>query len=175
MVRRPIASKIFCQPDDKKGYDAVRLLMEKKVSGAGERFNEILLKVPFGNSNISAGTGVGNLIKAEEAVLSRLQEDVLGKILDAGHFIPVNSAMLKSEGIRALLARILSSCCLLETDGPYTMTGTQKSRPAHVHHVVSELSGLWRMSVDEVQDRIQSNFKGMLRILDEARTPPIRA
>jgi TatD DNase family protein len=128
--------------------------------------------------------------RAEEAVLSQLQNfsisaatfhwfsgagDVLGKILDAGHFISVNSAMLKSERTRALLARIPSSCCLLETDGPYTMTGTKKSRPAHVHHVVSQLSGLWRMSVDEVQERIQSNFKRMLRILDESRTPPITA
>jgi TatD DNase family protein len=127
--------------------------------------------------------------RAEEAVLSRLQnssvspaifhwfsgtEVVLRKILDAGHFLSVNSAMLKSGKMRALLARVPPSRCLLETDGPYTMTGTQKSRPVHVHHVVSELSDLWRTSVDEVQERIQSNFKGMLRILDEARHSPTR-
>jgi TatD DNase family protein len=128
--------------------------------------------------------------RAEEAVLSRLQghsvsaatfhwfsgtNDVLRKILDAGHLISINSAMLKSERTRTILARIPPSCCLLETDGPYTMTGTQKSRPVHVHQLVSELSGLWRMSIDEVQERLQSNFRGMMRILDEARTPPIRA
>jgi predicted KAP-like P-loop ATPase len=69
------------QPDDKKGYDAMRLLMEKKVSGAGERFNEILLKVPFVNANISAGTDVGNLMKAHpefqavlQSALDRLSE-----------------------------------------------------------------------------------------------------
>ena len=128
--------------------------------------------------------------RAEEAVLSRLEAHsisaatfhwfsgtnvVLRKILDAGHFLSINSAMLKSERTRTILARIPPSCCLLETDGPYTMTGTQKSRPVHVHRVVSELSGLWRMSIDDVQERIQSNFKEMLRILDEAESPPIRA
>ena len=65
------------QPDDKKGYDAMRLLMEKKVSGAGERLNEILLKVPFVNANIAAGTDVGNLIKAHPEF-----QDVLQPALD---------------------------------------------------------------------------------------------
>ena len=124
--------------------------------------------------------------RAEEVVLSLLQnssisaatfhwfsgtDDVVRKVLDAGHFLSVNSAMLKSERTRALLARVPPSRCLLETDGPYTVTGTQKSRPAHVHHVVSELSDVWRMSVDEVQEQIQGNFVEMLRSLDKARSP----
>ena len=124
--------------------------------------------------------------RAEEEVLSRLQRHsisaatfhwfsgtdvILYKILDAGHFLSINSAMLNSERTRAMLARVPPSCCLLETDGPYTKTGTLKSRPVHVHQLVSELSGLWRMSVDKVQERIESNFREMLRILDAMRTP----
>jgi predicted KAP-like P-loop ATPase len=53
---------IMRQPDDKKGYDAMRLLMEKKISGAGERFNEVLLKVPLVNANAAVGRDVGNAV-----------------------------------------------------------------------------------------------------------------
>lgn len=53
---------IMRQPDDKKGYDAMRLLMEKKISGAGERFNEVLLKVPLVNANAAVGRDVGNTV-----------------------------------------------------------------------------------------------------------------
>lgn len=128
--------------------------------------------------------------RAEEAVLSRLQshsisaatfhwfsgtEGILRKILDAGHFLSINSAMLNSERTRTMLAHVPPSCCLLETDGPYTKTGRLKSRPVHIHQLVSELSGLWRMSIDLVQERIESNFREMLRILDATRTPPAGA
>ena len=136
-------------------------------------------------------TGKGKIIsihsrRAEEAVLSRLQnhsisvatfhwfsgtDSVLRKILNEGHFLSVNSAMLNSERMRGMLARVPPSRCLLETDGPYTMTGRQKSRPVHVHQVVLELSGLWRLSPDEVQHRIEGNFREMLRLLDRTRTP----
>jgi TatD DNase family protein len=119
---------------------------------------------------------------AEEDVLSRLKEssisaatfhwfsgkeDILRKILEAGHFLSVNIAMLKSERTRALLVDVPQSSCLLETDGPHTMTGRQQSRPAHVHHVVAELSALWGKPIEEVQERTQRNFMRMLRILDE--------
>jgi TatD DNase family protein len=128
--------------------------------------------------------------RAEEAVLSRLQshsisaatfhwfsgtEGILRKVLDAGHFLSINSAMLNSERTRTMLAHVPPSCCLLETDGPYTKTGRLKSRPVHIHQLVLELSGLWRMSIDLVQERIESNFKEMLRILDATRTPPAGA
>ena len=57
-----LAQAIMRQPDDKKGYDAMRLLMEKKISGAGERFNEVLLKVPLVNANAAVGRDVGNAV-----------------------------------------------------------------------------------------------------------------
>jgi predicted KAP-like P-loop ATPase len=64
---------IMRQPDDKKGFDAMRLLMEKNISGAGERFNGILMKVPFVSANAPAGSDVGNLVKARPEFQSVLQ------------------------------------------------------------------------------------------------------
>lgn len=64
---------IMRQPDDKKGYDAMRLLMEKKISGAGERFNEVLLKVPLVNANAAVGRDVGNTVNQLPEFRSVLQ------------------------------------------------------------------------------------------------------
>jgi TatD DNase family protein len=119
--------------------------------------------------------------RAEEAVLTRLQnysisaaafhwfsgtEGTLQKIVNAGHFLSINSAMLTSARTRLMLARVPPSCFLLETDGPYTTTGRQRSRPVHVHQLVSELSGFWRISIDDVHEQIASNFRTMLRTVD---------
>ena len=64
---------IMRQPDDKKGFDAMRLLMEKNISGAGDRFNDVLLKVPFAKANVSAGTDVGNLVNSRPEFQAVLQ------------------------------------------------------------------------------------------------------
>jgi len=95
-------------------------------------------------------------------------QEALWKVLDAGHFLSINSAMMKSEGMRKMLAEIPPTCCLLETDGPYTTTGREKSRPVHLHYLVRELSSLWSISVDNVHDRIASNFKAMLQSIGAA-------
>lgn len=121
---------------------------------------------------------------AEEVILGHLQsysisaatfhwfsgtQSVLRKIVDSGHFLSINSAMLSNGRARALLANVPPSSCLLETDGPYTMTGRQKSRPAHIHHLVKELSGLWNKSIEDVHEQIGNNFKSMLHRLEEER------
>jgi hypothetical protein len=76
-----LAQAIMRQPDDKKGYDALRLLTEKNIPGASERFNEVLMNVPFSNANAPAGSDVGNLVKAHpefqpvlQPALNRLKE-----------------------------------------------------------------------------------------------------
>ena len=73
MLYELLDQAIMRQPDDKKGFDAMRLLMEKGISGAGECYNGILLKVPFSKANIAAGTDVGNLVNAHSEFQSVLQ------------------------------------------------------------------------------------------------------
>ena len=81
MLYELLDQAIMRQPDDKKGFDAMRLLMEKGISGAAERYTGILLKVPFSKANVAAGTDVGNLVNAHpesqsvlQPALDRLQE-----------------------------------------------------------------------------------------------------
>ncbi|WP_396272784.1 KAP family P-loop NTPase fold protein [Granulicella arctica] len=81
MLYELLDQAIMRQPDDKKGFDAIRLLMEKGIAGAGEQYNGILLKVPFSRANIAAGTDVGNLVNAHsefrlvlQPALDRLKE-----------------------------------------------------------------------------------------------------
>jgi TatD DNase family protein len=122
--------------------------------------------------------------KAESEVLSCLRDDsitgatfhwytgtkeVLSKILDAGHFLSVNSAMLKSSSGKELLAGVPPSCCLLETDGPYTKLGRLPARPVHLHQVVEQLSGLWSLSIGATQEKIAHNFRTMLQRCSEGQ------
>jgi predicted KAP-like P-loop ATPase len=81
MLYELLDQAIMRQPDDKKGFDAMRLLMEKGIAGAGERYNGMLLTVPFSKANIAAGTDVGNLVNAHlefrtvlQPALNRLKE-----------------------------------------------------------------------------------------------------
>jgi len=116
--------------------------------------------------------------KAESEVLSCLRDrsvtgatfhwytgtkEMLSKILDAGHFLSVNSAMLKSNSGKDLLAIVPPSRCLLETDGPYTRVGRVPSRPIHLHQVVEQLSDLWSLSIGATQEKIANNFRTMLQ------------
>jgi TatD DNase family protein len=120
--------------------------------------------------------------KAEVEVLSCLRDhaiagatfhwytgtkEVLARILDAGHFLSINSAMLKSNAGRDLIAGVPPSCCLLETDGPYTRVGRFPSRPVHLHQVVEQLSRLWSLSIDATQELIGDNFRKMLQRSNE--------
>ncbi len=90
-------------------------------------------------------------------------KEVLSQILDDGHFLSVNSAMLKSSSGRELLAGVPPSCCLLETDGPYTRVGRASSRPIHLHQVVEQLSNLWSLPISTTEEKIASNFRKMLQ------------
>jgi hypothetical protein len=53
---------ILRHPDDKKGYDAMRGLTEKKIIAAGQRYNEILIKVPLDNAHPSVGVDIRTLV-----------------------------------------------------------------------------------------------------------------
>ena len=120
--------------------------------------------------------------KAEAEVLSCLRDhsitgatfhwytgtkEVLSKILDAGHFLSINCAMLNSSSGKELLAGVPPSRCLLETDGPYTRVGRGPSRPMHLHRVVEQLSDLWSLSIGATQEKIGSNFRTMLQKTSE--------
>lgn len=139
---------------------------------------------------LKAITGQGKVISihsrgAEEAVLERLRshhistaafhwfsgnEAALSQIIEAGHYVSVNGAMLASRKLRALLHGVPRTGVLLETDGPYTKTGTQTVRPAHLRNLLPELSLLWNIPLIDVEVQIARNFRTMIERLDAEKS-----
>jgi TatD DNase family protein len=119
--------------------------------------------------------------EAEEAVLQRLKlgrietavfhwfsglESTLIQVIDTGHYLSVNGAMLASKRMRPLIARLPKSCLLLETDGPYTKTGSTPARPAHLRRVMADLATLWNCSSGDVEYELTMNFRTLLSRLE---------
>jgi TatD DNase family protein len=118
---------------------------------------------------------------AEEAVLQRLKlgrietavfhwfsgpESTLIQVVDTGHYVSVNGAMLDSKRMKPLIASLPKSCLLLETDGPYTKTGSTPARPAHLRQVIAELAVLWNCSSSDVELQLATNFRTLLSRLE---------
>jgi hypothetical protein len=53
---------IMRHPEDKKGFDAMRSLTEKKISGSAERLNAILMKVPLNLANPAVALDINTLV-----------------------------------------------------------------------------------------------------------------
>jgi TatD DNase family protein len=122
---------------------------------------------------------------AEDAVLQRLKlcrietavfhwfsgpESTLIQLVDTGHYVSVNGAMLDSKRMRPLIAGLPKSCLLLETDGPYTKTGSTPARPAHLRQVIAELAVLWDLSSSDVELQLSTNFRALLSRLEAEKS-----
>jgi TatD DNase family protein len=118
---------------------------------------------------------------AEDDVLQRLKlgrietavfhwfsgpESTLIQLVDTGHYVSVNGAMLDSKRMRPLIASLPKSCLLLETDGPYTKIGSTPARPAHLGQVIAELALLWDLSSSDVELQLAKNFRTLLSRLE---------
>lgn len=118
---------------------------------------------------------------AEEAVLQRLKlgrietavfhwfsgpESTLVQVVASGHYVSVNGAMLDSKRMRPLVASLPKSSLLLETDGPYTKTGSTPARPAHLRQVMAELAVLWDCSPSDAELQLATNFRTLLSRLE---------
>lgn len=115
--------------------------------------------------------------KAEERVLQLLQEyeiapavfhwysgtlTTLDKIMDAGHYVSVNPAMVLSKKGRQIVGRIQRNRLLTETDGPYVLIKGRPAHPSDVRLVLDYLGEQWRCPFDEVDDQVSANFTRIL-------------
>jgi TatD DNase family protein len=118
---------------------------------------------------------------AEEAVLHCLKlgriktavfhwfsgpESTLIQVIDTGHYVSVNGAMLASKRMRPLIASLPKSSLLLETDGPYTKIESTPARPAHLRQVMADLAVLWDCSSSDVEAQFATNFRTLLSRLE---------
>jgi hypothetical protein len=72
---------VMRHPDEKKNYDALRQLAEQQISGAAEKLNAVLLKVPLDSANPAVGMDILTLTKGKPDLQSVLQPalDRIGK------------------------------------------------------------------------------------------------
>jgi TatD DNase family protein len=109
---------------------------------------------------------------AEDAVLTALRnEDAgpvifhwfsgsksqLGRVLDAGHLISINSAMTLTSKWNELIAYVPQSAILTETDGPFVKLRGQPAIPSDVQHVLEWLAKKCKITPNEVDRRVMQN------------------
>jgi TatD DNase family protein len=83
----------------------------------------------------------------------------LTRILDAGHRISLNTSMTSTVKWNDLIKHIPQTSILTETDGPFVKINRQPAMPSNVEIVLIWLAEKWGISLDEVAQRIDDNFK----------------
>jgi TatD DNase family protein len=87
----------------------------------------------------------------------------LDKILEAGHFLSVNPAMVSSAKGREILGRVPRERLLTETDGPHVTVGREKAMPWDVALVEGAIADLWTCSQSTVREQVWLNFTSIVR------------
>lgn len=109
---------------------------------------------------------------AEDAVLKALQnggvgpvifhwfsgsKSQLGRVLDAGHLISINTAMIRAAKWNEWIKYVPPSSVLTETDGPFVKLKRFPAVPSDVRHVVEWLAEKWKIFADEADQRVMEN------------------
>lgn len=98
----------------------------------------------------------------------------LDEILQAGHLLSVNPAMISGERGRAVVRRIPRERLLTETDGPHVFVNEAPAMPWHVGLVEEFVAREWGSSQADVRRQVWANFTGILGANlsgDAARSP----
>ena len=87
-------------------------------------------------------------------------------IIEDGHFISLNPAMLSTAGGRSIVANVTRSSVLAESDGPFATIGSRPSSPEDTAAVYRALAYAWKKSSEEVEVQLAENFN---RIIENIR------
>jgi len=85
------------------------------------------------------------------------------RALTLGCYFSVNAQMLINKPRRTIVSRLPTEKLLTETDGPFTQTDGQPSRPADVGTTVEALAALFDQDPDQMRTVIAKNLKSILR------------
>lgn len=91
---------------------------------------------------------------------------LIDQIVDAGYYLSVNPAMIRSKSGQKIIERIALSNLLTESDGPYTSILNREIRPKDIKTVINFLSLKLGISFYDVEDMINDNF---LKLLNHVR------
>jgi TatD DNase family protein len=87
----------------------------------------------------------------------------LDEILEAGHLLSVNPAMVSAEKGRAVIRRIPRDRLLTETDGPHVLVNETPALPWHVGLVEEFVAQEWGSSQAEVRQQVWANFTNLVK------------
>lgn len=87
---------------------------------------------------------------------------ILKKIAECGYFFSVNPAMIKSTNGKRIIQTIPLNKILTETDAPFTEINNRITIPQDVNVVINHLADLHSVSVLQMQEQINSNFKQLI-------------
>lgn len=116
--------------------------------------------------------------RAEKEILTLLREyavspvifhwysgsaSLVEKIVEAGHYFSVNTAMISSQSGQTIIRLIPQDRILLETDGPFIKFKNRRVTPLDTPAVCDYLSLLRDVSVAEIERKLQENLERLLR------------
>ncbi|RKD15155.1 deoxyribonuclease [Pelobium manganitolerans] len=93
--------------------------------------------------------------------------NLIDKITEAGYFLSVNPAMIKSESGKKIIQRIPKDKLLTETDGPFVEIDHRPIKPGEVMGVYRYLSNVWEIPLIEVEKLISNNLKQIILIINK--------
>lgn len=125
---------------------------------------------------------------AEDAVLAQLRRagitgavfhwfsgtaGQLTRVLDGGHFVSINTEMIKTARWRAMIQRVPKGAVLTESDGPFAKHDGRPARPEDVRTTVRWLADNWSCSAQAAEEQIMLNAARSLHGVQGApRLPP---
>ena len=86
----------------------------------------------------------------------------LDRAINLGCWFSIGPAMLASEKGRALAARMPRERVLTESDGPFAQLNGEAVMPWHVEKALGELSQIWSLPPEEVDQNIHRNLQSLL-------------
>jgi len=87
----------------------------------------------------------------------------IDKIIQAGYFFSINTAMIKSKSGNLIIKRIPKTRLLTESDGPYIEVNNKNVRSIDVKLIISYLTEFWNESTESVELQINNNFNKLLQ------------
>lgn len=88
--------------------------------------------------------------------------NLIKNISDAGYYFSINPAMIKSISGQKIISKIPKENLLTETDGPFINKGNEPLLPGEVEEVFEYLSKIWNITICEVQNIINFNFRKLI-------------
>ena len=82
----------------------------------------------------------------------------LQKIVDAGHYCSVNTAMCGSKKGQEIISNIPKDRILTESDGPYVKVGNREAKPFDMMLVVEHVAACWEVESSVAEKQIEANY-----------------